>query len=149
MPREGAITFSDLVGKLGVLRIECGECGRAGRYRLVDLITRYDPYLKLFAFTDEVTANCARTHARSDNDPAAGSIPICPRRSDRESVGGSSDSPEKDQAGRSASSRQYRRAKIIEASGLPVMEAQSFGYNEGGAVGIHQGTLPLSLDMVR
>jgi hypothetical protein len=29
MPRDGAIIFRDLVGKLGVLRIECGEgCGR-------------------------------------------------------------------------------------------------------------------------
>jgi len=30
MPRESAIIFRDLVGKLGVLRIECDKCGRAG-----------------------------------------------------------------------------------------------------------------------
>jgi hypothetical protein len=32
MPREGTIIFRDLVGKLAVLRIECDNCGRAGRY---------------------------------------------------------------------------------------------------------------------
>ena len=33
MPREGAIIFGDLIGKLEMLRIECAKCGR-GRYRL-------------------------------------------------------------------------------------------------------------------
>jgi hypothetical protein len=49
-----------------MLRIECAKCGRAGRYRFADLITRYE---KLFAFTDDVTANCTRGQARSDSDP--------------------------------------------------------------------------------
>ena len=38
MPRDGAIIFSDLVGKLDVLRVTCGKCERAGRYRLDRLI---------------------------------------------------------------------------------------------------------------
>jgi hypothetical protein len=33
MPRDGAIIFNDLIGKLDVLRIECPKCGRSGRYR--------------------------------------------------------------------------------------------------------------------
>jgi hypothetical protein len=41
MPREGAIIFRDLVGKLDVLNIECDKCGRRGRYRLDRLIERY------------------------------------------------------------------------------------------------------------
>ena len=68
MPREGAIIFSDLIGKLDVVRIECAKCGRSGRYRLADLITRYGRDEKLFAFTNDVTANCTRKHARSDSD---------------------------------------------------------------------------------
>jgi hypothetical protein len=32
MSREGAIIFRDLVGKLGVLNVECAKCGRKGRY---------------------------------------------------------------------------------------------------------------------
>jgi len=27
MPRDGAIIFGDLIGKLDVLRIECPKCG--------------------------------------------------------------------------------------------------------------------------
>jgi hypothetical protein len=30
MPHDGAIIFSDLIGKLDVLRIECPKCGRSG-----------------------------------------------------------------------------------------------------------------------
>ena len=40
MPRDGAIIFRDLVGKLGVLDVECDKCGRRGRYMLARLIAR-------------------------------------------------------------------------------------------------------------
>ena len=30
MPRNGAITFSDLIGKLDLLRVSCEKCGRDG-----------------------------------------------------------------------------------------------------------------------
>ena len=30
MPRDGAIIFSDLIGKLDVLRVVCYKCGRDG-----------------------------------------------------------------------------------------------------------------------
>jgi hypothetical protein len=39
MPRHGAITFRDLIGKLDVPRVECEKCGRTGQYsvrRLID-----------------------------------------------------------------------------------------------------------------
>ena len=29
MPRDGAILFGDLIGKLDVLRVACDKCGRA------------------------------------------------------------------------------------------------------------------------
>ena len=38
MPRDGAIIFSDLTGKLDVLCVTCAKCERAGRYRLERLI---------------------------------------------------------------------------------------------------------------
>ena len=41
MPRDGAIIFRDIVGKLDVLRVECAKCGRRGRYHLHRLIERY------------------------------------------------------------------------------------------------------------
>jgi hypothetical protein len=69
MPRDGAIIFSDLVGKLGALRIECPKCGRSGRYMLARLIARYGRQEKLFTWMDEITADCPRKQARSDSDP--------------------------------------------------------------------------------
>jgi hypothetical protein len=39
MPREGAIIFRDLVGKLDVLRITCEKCGRAGQYAIPTNLT--------------------------------------------------------------------------------------------------------------
>jgi hypothetical protein len=32
MPRDGAIIFRDLIGKLDVLNVECDKCGQRGSY---------------------------------------------------------------------------------------------------------------------
>jgi hypothetical protein len=37
MPRDGAIIFGDVIGKLDVLAVACDKCGRAGRARCADL----------------------------------------------------------------------------------------------------------------
>ncbi len=79
MPRDGAIIFGDLIGKVDVLRIECPKCGRLGRYRLADLLIRYGRKEKVFAFTEDVTANCTRKQARSDNDPCGAIFPDLPK----------------------------------------------------------------------
>jgi hypothetical protein len=34
MPRDGAIIFADLIGKLDALVVACDKCGRSGRYPL-------------------------------------------------------------------------------------------------------------------
>ena len=41
MPRDGAITFRDIVGKLDVITVQCDKCGRFGQYRVDRLIMRY------------------------------------------------------------------------------------------------------------
>ena len=63
MPKEGAIIFRDLVGKLDVLNVECEKCGRRGRYRLDRLIEQYGIDAKLFDFEPE--ADCPRKIARN------------------------------------------------------------------------------------
>ena len=40
MPRDGAIIFSDLIGKLDLIRVACDKCGRDGCYGLNRLIER-------------------------------------------------------------------------------------------------------------
>jgi hypothetical protein len=38
LPRDGALIFGDLIGKLDVLVVDCPKCGRAGRYAVRRLI---------------------------------------------------------------------------------------------------------------
>jgi hypothetical protein len=38
MPRDGAIIFGDLIGKLEFLHVACDKCGRKGRYPLASLV---------------------------------------------------------------------------------------------------------------
>jgi hypothetical protein len=41
MPRDGSITFSDLIGRLDALKVACNKCGRFGQYSLARLIERH------------------------------------------------------------------------------------------------------------
>jgi len=75
MPRDGAITFRDIVGKLTVLRITCDKCGRSGQYRVDRLITRYGIDAKLFDWSDEITADCPRRQAKNLNDQCGARCP--------------------------------------------------------------------------
>jgi hypothetical protein len=75
---DAAIIFGDLIGKLDMLRVERPKCGRSGRYRLADLLMRYGRNEKIFAFTNDVTTDCARKQARSDSDPC-GDCPDRPK----------------------------------------------------------------------
>ena len=79
MPRDGAIIFSDLIGKLDVLRVECANCGRTGQYPLANLIARYGRAEKLFTWTGELTADCPRKQARNINDPCGAICPDLPK----------------------------------------------------------------------
>ena len=66
MPRDDAITLCDIVGKLTV--VTCDKCGRSGQYRVDRLIMRYGIDEKLFAWSDEITADCPRKQAKNLND---------------------------------------------------------------------------------
>jgi hypothetical protein len=68
MPREGAIIFREIVGKLDALNVECEKCGRRGRYQVHPLIERYGIDAKLFDWSDEITADCPRKQAQNLND---------------------------------------------------------------------------------
>jgi hypothetical protein len=68
MPREGAITLRDIVGKLTMLRVDCTKCDRKGQYRVDKLIARYGLAAKLFDFSDDITKDCPRKIANNFND---------------------------------------------------------------------------------
>ena len=74
-----AITYGDLVGKLGAVRIECVKCGRSGQYRLAVLIAKYGRGKKLFTWIDELTADCPHKLAKNPNDPCGATCPDLPK----------------------------------------------------------------------
>ena len=43
MARDGMTTFSDIAGKLEMLRVECEKCGRKGQYRVMRLMKELGP----------------------------------------------------------------------------------------------------------
>jgi hypothetical protein len=79
MPRDGAIIFRNLVGKLDTIRVECEKCGRSGSYRLDRLFSRYGLDTKLFEWMDELTADCPRKQARNEFDPCGAICPDLPK----------------------------------------------------------------------
>jgi hypothetical protein len=54
----GAITFSDLVGRLKVLRVDCDHCGRHGRYLVDKLVYDHGPDAKLIEWFSDLTKDC-------------------------------------------------------------------------------------------
>ncbi len=61
-------SFGDLIGKIGVLRIECAKCGRSGSYMLARLIAKYGRDEKLFTWTRDApvtpTGDCQSVSER-------------------------------------------------------------------------------------
>ena len=64
-----AITFSDLIGKLDLLRVSCEKCGRDGCYGLRRLIAKRGRDGKLTDWLGELTAECPKKIAHNMNDP--------------------------------------------------------------------------------
>ena len=75
MPRDGANIFSDLIGKLDVLRVSCDKCERGGAYRLERLILSRGRDAKIIDWLDELTANCPKKSARNMNDQCGARCP--------------------------------------------------------------------------
>ena len=75
MPRHGAITLGDLVGKLDYLRIECSACERAGQYRVLRLIAELGNDFVLLELRERLTANCTKRHAASIYERCKASFP--------------------------------------------------------------------------
>jgi hypothetical protein len=79
MPREGAIIFADLIGKLDLLRIACDNCGRDGCYGLNRLIERRGRDAKLIDWLDELTCRLCKETRRQYEHPCAAKCPQLPK----------------------------------------------------------------------
>ena len=63
MPRDGAIIFGDLLGKLDMLHVACDKCGRKGRYAVVPLIEKRERDAKVLDLLAEIAADCPKKQA--------------------------------------------------------------------------------------
>jgi hypothetical protein len=79
VPRDGVVIFADLIGKLDVVYVHCGKCGRASRYRLQDLIHDRGRDARVIDWLDEITADCPKKRAHDRNDQCAARCPDLPR----------------------------------------------------------------------
>ena len=79
MPRDGAITFSDLTGKLEMLHVACDKCGRKGRYPVARLIEQRGRDAKVIDWRDEITADCPKKQAGNMSDQCAAQCPDLPK----------------------------------------------------------------------
>jgi hypothetical protein len=79
MPRDGAIIFGDLIGKLDVLHVTCDKCGRKGRYAVARLIEQRWRDGKVVDFLAEITADCPKKQAGNFNDMCAARCPDLPK----------------------------------------------------------------------
>jgi hypothetical protein len=57
-------TFGYLVGKLDVLRVECAQCNRAGRYSVARLVAERGRDAKLTDWLSERTRDCLQKNQR-------------------------------------------------------------------------------------
>jgi hypothetical protein len=74
MPRDGAIIFGDLVGKLYMLHAACDKCGRKGRYPVVRLIEQRGRDAKVIDWLAEITADCPKKRACNMQRPMRGTV---------------------------------------------------------------------------
>ena len=65
------VAFSDIEGKMDVLRVECTRCGRKGRYRVRRLIEQHGRDGSMLRWREQLSADCPkhrapRLHERCD-----------------------------------------------------------------------------------
>ena len=75
MPREEAIIFGDLVGKLRILRLDCPKCGHWGQYLVDRLVIRYRHDRKVPEWMEGLLVDCPRMQAQNPDDPCGAVFP--------------------------------------------------------------------------
>jgi len=79
MPRDGAIIFDDLTGKLPVVRVTCTKCPRRGLYILARLIRAHGPRANVIDWIDVLTGDCPKRIANNTNDQCGVRCPDLPK----------------------------------------------------------------------
>jgi len=79
MPRDGAIIFGDLIGKLDVLYVDCAKCKHSGGYKVQRLIEERGRDRKVIDWLDEISADCSKKRAANMGDQCGARCPYLPR----------------------------------------------------------------------
>jgi hypothetical protein len=74
-PRDHAIIFRDLVGKLDMLRVDCAKCGRSARYSVATLIRTRGTNARLVDWVHNLTEDCPRRRAGYGSGACSASSP--------------------------------------------------------------------------
>jgi hypothetical protein len=75
MPRDGSVTFGDLLGKLDTLRVTCDKCGRGGRYSVRRLALAHGHDGRLTDWLADLTRDCWRRTSPGLSDPCGARCP--------------------------------------------------------------------------
>jgi len=75
IPQDTPLTFSYLLGKIGMLRVECGKCGRAGSYSVCYLIQQCGRKHTILDWKDQLTADCPRRVKKNYDDQCSARCP--------------------------------------------------------------------------
>jgi hypothetical protein len=75
MPRDGSLTFDDLIGQLTHLEIACPKCDRLGRYSVRRLALQYGREGKLTDWINLMTRDCPRKNSPGLADPCGAQCP--------------------------------------------------------------------------
>ena len=75
MPQNTALSFADLLGKVGMLRVECRKCGRAGSYSVCFLVQQCGRNQTILDWKDQLTADCPRRVKGDYNDQCGARCP--------------------------------------------------------------------------
>jgi len=79
MPRDDAIIFGDLIGKLDMLRVAYDKCGRDGCYGLAKLIDKRGRDGKIVDWLDAITADCPKKSVQNMSERCGARCPDVPR----------------------------------------------------------------------
>src|SRR5262249_37417081 len=79
MPRDGAIIFGDLVGKLTVLQVRCGKGPHQDHYKLSGVIMADGPNTKIVDWLNVITADCPKKLAHDVSDQCDAWCPYLPK----------------------------------------------------------------------
>jgi len=80
MPRDHAIIFADLIGKLDALHVDCFKCKRSDCYQVQRLIEERGRDGKVIDWLDEISADCSKKRGAANmNDQCGVRCPYLPR----------------------------------------------------------------------